>query len=376
MKAFVFPGQGAQFVGMGKDLYDNYALARELMSHANEVLGFSLTDVMFEGSDDDLRQTRVTQPAIFLHSVVACRLMTKLRPDMVAGHSLGEFSALVIAGALDMGDGLRLVSERALAMQEACELQPGTMAAVLGLSDDKVAEVCAGVEDVVVAANYNCPGQVVISGSMSGVELACKALKEAGAKRALKLPVGGAFHSPLMQPAAERLQTAIINTTFHTPACPIYQNVSARAEKDKDIIQRQVMDQLTSPVRWTQIVNNMTANDVTEFTELGPGNVLQGLIQAHNKRHTFRKELLFHRTLLLLHLPTLPYSKAERMVTSEAESRQVDSRARLLVWKDCLDRSMEEVNKMFPALNLSCELRNNGEGDGADVTDDVNDNQL
>lgn len=282
MKAFVFPGQGAQFVGMGKDLYDNYALARELMLHANEVLGFSLTDVMFEGSDEDLRQTRVTQPAIFLHSVVACRLMTKLRPDMVAGHSLGEFSALVIAGALDMGDGLRLVSERALAMQEACELQPGTMAAVLGLADDKVAEVCAGVEDVVVAANYNCPGQVVISGSMSGVELACKALKEAGAKRALKLPVGGAFHSPLMQPAAERLQKAIMDTTFYAPIFPIYQNVSARAERNEQVIKQQLLEQLTSPVRWTQSVQQMIADGANEFYEFGPGDVLKGLIRKIN----------------------------------------------------------------------------------------------
>ena len=282
MKAFVFPGQGAQFVGMGKDLYDNYALARELMLHANEVLGFSLTDVMFEGSDEDLRQTRVTQPAIFLHSVVACRLMTKLRPDMVAGHSLGEFSALVIAGALDMGDGLRLVSERALAMQEACELQPGTMAAVLGLADDKVAEVCAGVEDVVVAANYNCPGQVVISGSMGGVEFACKALKEAGAKRALKLPVGGAFHSPLMQPAAERLQKAIMDTTFYAPIFPIYQNVTARAEENKDVIKRQLLEQLTSPVRWTQSVQQMIADGANEFYEFGPGDVLKGLIRKIN----------------------------------------------------------------------------------------------
>ena len=282
MKAFVFPGQGAQFVGMGKDLYDSYPLARELMSHANEVLGFSLTDVMFEGSDEDLRQTRVTQPAIFLHSVVACRLMTKLRPDMVAGHSLGEFSALVIAGALDMGDGLRLVSERALAMQEACELQPGTMAAVLGLADDKVAEVCAGVQDVVVAANYNCPGQVVISGSMSGVELSCKALKEAGAKRALKLPVGGAFHSPLMQPAAERLQKAIMDTTFYAPIFPIYQNVTARAEENKDVIKRQLLEQLTSPVRWTQSVQQMIADGANEFYEFGPGDVLKGLIRKIN----------------------------------------------------------------------------------------------
>lgn len=279
MKAFVFPGQGAQFSGMGKDLYDNYALARELMLRANEVLGFSLTDVMFEGSDEDLRQTRVTQPAVFLHSVVACRLMTQLRPDMVAGHSLGEFSALVVAGAMDMDDGLRLVSERALAMQEACELHAGTMAAVLGMADDKVAEVCAGVADVVVAANYNCPGQVVISGSLTGVELACKALKEAGAKRALRLPVGGAFHSPLMQPAAERLQKAIMDTTFYAPVCPIYQNVSARAEKDKHVIKQQLLQQLTSPVRWTQSVQQMIADGATAFYEFGPGDVLKGLIR-------------------------------------------------------------------------------------------------
>lgn len=280
--AFVFPGQGAQYVGMGKDLYDNYPLARELMLQANEELGFAITDIMFEGSDEDLRQTRVTQPAIFLHSVVACRLMTKLRPDMVAGHSLGEFSALVIAGALDMGDGLRLVSHRAQAMQEACELCPGTMAAVLGLPDDKVAEVCGSVKDVVVAANYNCPGQVVISGSLSGVEQACKALKEAGAKRALKLPVSGAFHSPLMQPAAERLQKAIMDTSFYTPIFPIYQNVSARAEKNKHIIQKQLLEQLTSPVRWTQSVQQMVADGATMFYEFGPGDVLKGLIRKIN----------------------------------------------------------------------------------------------
>lgn len=280
--AFVFPGQGAQYVGMGKDLYDNYPLARELMLQANEELGFAITDIMFEGSDEDLRQTRVTQPAIFLHSVVACRLMTKLRPDMVAGHSLGEFSALVIAGALDMGDGLRLVSQRAQAMQEACELSPGTMAAVLGLPDDKVAEVCGSVEDVVVAANYNCPGQVVISGALSGVEQACKALKEAGAKRALKLPVSGAFHSPLMQPAAERLQKAIMDTSFYTPIFPIYQNVSARAEKNKHIIQKQLLEQLTSPVRWTQSVQQMVADGATMFYEFGPGDVLKGLIRKIN----------------------------------------------------------------------------------------------
>ena len=280
--AFVFPGQGAQYVGMGKDLYDNYPLARELMLRANEELGFAITDIMFEGSDEDLRQTRVTQPAIFLHSVVACRLMTKLRPDMVAGHSLGEFSALVIAGALDMGDGLRLVSQRAQAMQEACELCPGTMAAVLGLPDDKVAEVCGSVDEVVVAANYNCHGQVVISGSLNGVEQACKALKEAGAKRALKLPVSGAFHSPLMQPAAERLQKAIMDTSFYTPIFPIYQNVSARAEKNKHIIQKQLLEQLTSPVRWTQSVQQMVADGATMFYEFGPGDVLKGLIRKIN----------------------------------------------------------------------------------------------
>ena len=274
--AFVFPGQGAQYVGMGKDLYDNYPLARELMLQANEELGFALTDIMFEGSDEDLRQTRVTQPAIFLHSVVACRLLNQMRPDMVAGHSLGEFSALVIAGVLDMGDALRLVSERALAMQEACELCPGTMA------DDKVAEICNQIPDCVVAANFNCPGQVVISGSTSGVEQACKALKEAGAKRALQLPVGGAFHSPLMQPAAERLEKAILSTNFYAPICPVYQNVSAHAEKDKHVIQRQLLEQLTSPVRWTQSVQQMVADGATRFYEFGPGDVLKGLIRKIN----------------------------------------------------------------------------------------------
>ena len=279
MNVFVFPGQGAQFVGMGKDLYDAYPEARAMMQRANEVLGFDLTEVMFEGTDEALRQTRVTQPAIFLHSIVAGRLMTTLQPDMVAGHSLGEFSALVAAEALHWEDGLRLVSQRAQAMQEACELQPGTMAAVLALTDDKVVEVCNSIEDVVVAANFNCPGQVVISGSLSAVDVACKALKEAGAKRALKLPVGGAFHSPLMQPAAERLQAAIMNTTFHTPKCPVYQNVSAKAEMDKDVIQRQVLEQLTSPVRWTQSVQQMVADGATAFYEFGPGDVLKGLIR-------------------------------------------------------------------------------------------------
>ena len=282
MNAFVFPGQGAQFSGMGKDLYDAYPEARTMMLRANEILGFSLTDIMFEGTDEELRQTRVTQPAIFLHSIVAGRLMTTLRPDMVAGHSLGEFSALVAAEALHWEDALRLVSQRALAMQEACEMQPGAMAAVLALADEKVVEVCEQIDDVVVAANFNCPGQVVISGSISGVDLACKALKEAGAKRALKLPVGGAFHSPLMQPAAQKLQDAIMATTFHTPICPVYQNVSAKAETDKDTIQRQVLEQLTSPVRWTQSVRQMIADGATAFYEFGPGDVLKGLIRKIN----------------------------------------------------------------------------------------------
>ena len=282
MKAFVFPGQGAQYTGMGKDLYENHSQARDKMNRANEILGFRLTDIMFEGSDEDLKQTRVTQPAIFLHSVISGQLMTTYKPNMVAGHSLGEFSALVAAGVLGWEDALRLVSERALAMQEACELQPGTMAAVLAMADERVAEICDSIDDVVVAANFNCPGQVVISGSLNGVDVACKALKEAGAKRALKLPVGGAFHSPLMQPAAERLQKAILATTFHTPQCPVYQNVSAKAETDKDMIQKQLLQQLTAPVRWTQSVEQMIADGATEFYEFGPGDVLKGLIKKIN----------------------------------------------------------------------------------------------
>ncbi len=290
--AFVFPGQGAQYAGMGKDLYDLHAEARATMQRANDILGFSLTDVMFDGSDEDLRQTRVTQPAIFLHSVVHCQLSTIIRPAMVAGHSLGEFSALVVAGALYWEDALRLVSERALAMQEACEMQAGAMAAVLGMEDDKVATICQSLSlntnhqlpmaDCVVAANFNCPGQVVISGSELGVEQACKALKEAGAKRALRLPVGGAFHSPLMQPAADRLEQAIMSTTFYAPTCAIYQNVSAKGEMDKDIIRQQLLEQLTSPVRWTQSVEQMIADGATSFYEFGPGDVLKGLIHKIN----------------------------------------------------------------------------------------------
>ena len=292
MTAFVFPGQGAQFVGMGKDLYDSYSEARQMMLRANKILGFSLTDVMFDGSDEDLRQTRVTQPAIFLHSVVSAQLMTTYKPDMVAGHSLGEFSALVAAGVLSWENGLRLVSERALAMQVACEMQPGTMAAVLGMDDYRVADICDQIScistlnndspAIAVAANFNCPGQVVISGSLSGIDLACKALKEAGAKRALKLPVGGAFHSPLMQPAAERLEKAILSTTFHTPTCPVYQNVSAKGETDKDLIQQQLLSQLTSPVLWTQSIQQMIADGATAFYEFGPGDVLKGLIRKIN----------------------------------------------------------------------------------------------
>lgn len=277
--AYVFPGQGSQFVGMGKDLYDNHAAAKALFEQANDILGFRITDLMFSGTDEDLKQTRVTQPAIFLHSVIRARLLEDFRPDMVAGHSLGEFSALVANGTLSFEDGLKLVFQRALAMQEACELQPSTMAAVLALEDAKVEEICAGIDGVVVPANYNCPGQLVISGSVEAVNAACEALKAAGAKRALVLPVGGAFHSPLMEPAREKLAAAIENTVFSDPSCPVYQNVIASAVSDKNEIRKNLVAQLTAPVRWTQSVKAMWADGATKFTEVGPGKVLQGLVK-------------------------------------------------------------------------------------------------
>ena len=283
MKAYVFPGQGAQFVGMGKDLYENNPLAKEMFEKANEILGFRITDLMFAGTDEDLRQTKVTQPAIFLHSVILAKTLgDQFKPDMTAGHSLGEFSALVAAGALSFEDGLVLVSKRAMAMQKACEAVPGTMAAIQGLDDAKVEDACASVDGVVVAANYNCPGQLVISGSVEAVDAACAKLKEAGAKRALRLPVGGAFHSPLMEPAKVELEKAINEAPFQAPVCPIYQNVDAKPQTDPATIKANLIAQLTAPVRWTYIVKNMLADGVTEFTELGPGNVLQGLIKKVN----------------------------------------------------------------------------------------------
>jgi len=288
MKAYVFPGQGAQFSGMGKDLYENSALAKSYFEKANEILGFRITDLMFEGSAEDLKQTKVTQPAIFLHSVILALVMgDEFRPEMVAGHSLGEFSALVAARALSFEDGLVLVSKRALAMQKACEMEPSTMAAVLGLSDEDVEEVCDSIKDeVVVPANYNCPGQLVVSGSIAGIDLACEALKAKGAKRALKLPVGGAFHSPLMQPAAEELKAAIDATSFATPVCPVYQNVNAYPQTEPASIKANLIAQLTAPVRWTQTVKNMITDGATEFYELGPGDVLKGLIKKVNPEVT------------------------------------------------------------------------------------------
>lgn len=279
MKAYVFPGQGAQFVGMGKDLYDNNAEARELFEKANEILGFRITDLMFSGTDEDLRQTKVTQPAIFLHSVLLAKsLGDEFKPDMVAGHSLGEFSALVAAGALSFEDGLRLVAQRANAMQKACEMTDSTMAAVLALPDEKVEEICAGIDGVVVCANYNCPGQLVISGEVPAVEAACEALKAAGAKRALRLKVGGAFHSPCMEPARADLAKAIEAVDIHEPICPVFQNVDALPHTDPIEIKANLIAQLTAPVRWTQSVRNMVSDGATEFVELGPGKVLQGLV--------------------------------------------------------------------------------------------------
>ena len=279
MKSYVFPGQGAQFVGMGKDLYDNNPVAKEMFEKANEILGFRITDLMFEGTDEDLRQTKVTQPAIFLHSVILAKTMgEEFDPSMVAGHSLGEFSALVAAGALSFEDGLRLVSARAQAMQKACEINPSTMAAVLALPDEKVEEICAGVDGTVVCANYNCPGQLVISGEVEAIDAACAKLLEAGAKRALKLKVGGGFHSPCMEPARAELAEAIERTDFHTPAVPVYQNVDAKPHTDPAEIKANLVAQLTAPVRWTQSVQNMVADGADEFIEVGPGKVLQGLV--------------------------------------------------------------------------------------------------
>lgn len=284
MKSYIFPGQGAQFVGMGLDLYEKSAEAKALFEAANGILGFSITDIMFSGTDEDLKQTKVTQPAIFLHSVILSKVLgKKFAPQMVAGHSLGEFSALVANGTLSFEDGLQLVAKRAAAMQKACELQPGTMAAVLGLEDAKVEELCATIDGIVTPANYNCPGQLVISGELKAVEAACEKMKEAGAKRALVLPVGGAFHSVLMKPAEEELAAAIEQTTFHKPLCPVYQNVTTTAVSDENAIKTNLIKQLTAPVKWTQSVQQMIADGATEFIEVGPGKVLQGLVKKINK---------------------------------------------------------------------------------------------
>lgn len=284
MRAYVFPGQGSQFPGMGKDLYESNSTAKDLFEKANEILGFRITDTMFGGTDEELKQTRVTQPAIFLHSVVLASTLGDFKPDMVAGHSLGEFSALVANKTLSFEDALKLVYKRALAMQHACEVNPSTMAAVLGLEDAKVEEVCESItEEVVVAANYNCPGQLVISGSMKGIEIACEKLKAAGAKRALVLPVGGAFHSPLMEPAKKELEEAINATAFSKPICPVYQNVNASPVTNADEIKNNLIAQLTAPVRWTQTIQRMTADGINSYVEVGPGKVLQGLVKKINK---------------------------------------------------------------------------------------------
>lgn len=283
MKAYIFPGQGAQFTGMGKDLYENSELAKSLFEKANEILGFRITDIMFEGTADELKETSVTQPAVFLHSVILAKTLEDFKPEMVAGHSLGEFSALVANGVLSFEDGLKLVSKRALAMQKACEITPSAMAAVLGLADEVVEEVCASIDGVVVAANYNCPGQLVISGETVAVEKACEALKAAGAKRALLLPVHGGFHSPMMEPAREELAAAIKETIFSTPTCPVYQNITASAVSDANEIKKNLIIQLTAPVKWTQSVQQMIADGASSFTEVGPGKVLSGLIGKINK---------------------------------------------------------------------------------------------
>jgi [acyl-carrier-protein] S-malonyltransferase len=292
MKAFVFPGQGAQFVGMGKDLYENNPLAKELFDKANDILGYKITDIMFEGTAEELKQTKVTQPAVFLHSVISALCMgDEFKPDMVAGHSLGEFSALVAAGALSFEDGLRLVYARAMAMQKACEMAPGTMAAIIALPDEKVEEICAEIStegNIVIPANYNCPGQLVISGNVDAINLACGKLKEAGAKRALPLPVSGAFHSPFMQPAKDELQAAIEKTEVKTPKCPIYQNVDAMPHTDPAEIKQNLIAQLTSSVRWTKSVQNMIADGATEFTECGPGKALQGMIAKIDRSVTIQ----------------------------------------------------------------------------------------
>ena len=285
MKAYVFPGQGSQFVGMGKDLYEDSELAKEMFEKANDILGFRITDIMFDGEAEDLKQTKVTQPAIFLHSVILAKTLgDNFKPDMVAGHSLGEFSALVANGTLSFEDALRLVSARALAMQKACELVPSTMAAILSLEDDVVEKICNEIDGVVVPANYNCPGQLVISGSVEAIKVACEKMTEAGARRALVLPVGGAFHSPLMEPAREELEAAISNTVFSTPSCPIYQNVSANAVSDPEKIKANLVAQLTAPVKWTQTMNQMIADGAISVTEVGPGKVLQGLFKKVDRK--------------------------------------------------------------------------------------------